>query len=266
MSKIETTFAKLKSQKKRVLIPYIMAGDPDLETTKSLIIAIERSGADMLELGVPFSDPIADGPTIQMASERAIKSGTTLKKVMALVKNLRKDGLSIPIIIMTYYNIIFQYGIDMFPANAVSSGIDGVIIPDLPPEEASEFLKHSKKPGLDTIFLLAPTSTEDRIKKVVSSAKGFIYYVSMTGITGAKLSNVSEVKSRISSIRQHTGLPVAVGFGISNEKDAKKISGWADGVIVGSALVKLINENSGKRVLLSKAGKFIKSMKGAIAG
>ncbi|MBI5192731.1 MAG: tryptophan synthase subunit alpha [Nitrospirae bacterium] len=264
MSRIETTFEKLKDLKKKALIPYIMAGDPDLETTESLIMEIERSGADILELGVPFSDPIADGPTIQMASERALKSGTTLRKVMALVKMLRKEGLSIPIIIMTYYNIIFQYGIDKFPAEAVSSGIDGVIIPDLPPEEASEFVGYSKTSGLDTIFLLAPTSNEDRVKKVVSSAGGFVYYVSMTGITGAKLKNLSEVKSKIQEIRQHTGLPVAVGFGISNEAEAKKISGWADGVIVGSALVKIIAAHKGKRPLLSNVGNFIKSMKGAI--
>lgn len=265
MGRIEAAFEKLKAQKKKALIPYIMAGDPDLETTRLLIQEIERSGADMLEVGVPFSDPIADGPAIQRASERAIRSGTTLKKVLALVKGLRKSGLSVPIIIMTYYNIIFQYGITRFPSDAVSSGIDGVIIPDLPPEEASEFLAHSRAPGLDTIFLLAPTSTQDRIKRVVASSTGFIYYVSMTGITGAKLNNVSEVKSRIPEIRQHTNAPIAVGFGISNEAEAKKLSGWADGVIVGSALVKLIESNSGKRILFSRVGKFIKGMKGAIS-
>lgn len=263
MSRIETTFEKLKAQRKKALIPYIMAGDPDLETTESLVREIARSGADILELGVPFSDPIADGPTIQMASERALKSGTTLRKVMALVKRLRKEGLSIPIIIMTYYNIIYQYGIDKFPADAVSSGIDGVIIPDLPPEEASEFTGYSKSAGLDTIFLLAPTSNEDRVKKVVSSAGGFVYYVSMTGITGAKLKNLSEVKAKIQAIRRHTGLPVAVGFGISNEAEAKRISGWADGVIVGSALVKIIAANKGKRALQSSVGNFIKSLKRA---
>lgn len=264
MGRIETTFNKLRSEGKKALITYIMAGDPDLHITESLITEIEHSGGDILELGVPFSDPIADGPTIQRASERALKSRTTLKGVMALVKRLRKKGASIPIIIMTYYNIVFQYGIDRFPQDALSSGIDGVIIPDLPPEEASELIKKSRYSGLDTIFLLAPTSTEDRIKRIASASTGFIYYVSMTGITGARLHNISEVKGMIPEIRRYADLPIAVGFGISGEDEAKKIARWADGVIVGSALVKLIEANTGKRLLLPRVAKFIGSMKGVL--
>lgn len=261
MSRIETTFERLRAQKKKALIPYIMAGDPYIKTTESLILEIERAGADILELGVPFSDPIADGPVIQRASERALKSRTTLNKIMVLIKGLRKKGVSIPVIIMTYYNIIFQYGINKFPKDAIYAGIDGVIIPDLPPEEASDFIKEARSSGLETIFLLAPTSTEERIKKVASSSTGFIYYVSMTGITGAKLKNILEVKEKIPEIRRYTDLPIAVGFGISKKEEAKKIAAWADGVIVGSALVRLIEENTGKRLLMPKVTRFIRSMK-----
>ncbi len=264
MGRIQTTFEKLRAQKKKALISYIMAGDPDLPTTEALISTIEQAGGDILELGVPFSDPLADGPAIQRASERALKSGTTLRKVMALVKRLRKEDSSIPIIVMTYYNIIFQYGLDRFSKDAISSGIDGVIIPDLPPEEASEFISQSRTSGLDTIFLLAPTSTEDRIKTIVSSATGFIYYVSMTGITGARLNNVLEIKGKVSEIRGYTDLPIAVGFGISREDEANKIAKWADGVIIGSTLVKLIEANRGKRLLLPRVTKFIRSMKEAV--
>ena len=264
MSRITTTFKKLRAEKKKALITYIMAGDPNIDTTETLITTIEKAGGDILELGVPFSDPMADGPTIQMASERSLKSGTTLKKVMALVKRGRKKGVSIPVIIMTYYNIIFQYGIDKFPQDAVSSGIDGVIIPDLPPEEASEFIKESKDAGLDIIFLLAPTSTEDRIKMITSVGAGFIYYVSMTGITGARLNNITDIKGKISEIRRHTGLPIAVGFGISTDEEAKRIAKWADGVIIGSALVKIIETNSGKQRLLPTVTKFIRSIKEAM--
>lgn len=263
MGRIETTFETLRAQKKKALIPYVMAGDPDLRTTESLVPEIERAGADIIELGVPFSDPIADGPTIQRASERALRSGTTLKKVMATVKRLRKKKVSIPVIIMTYYNIIFQYGINRFSKDAVSSGIDGVIVPDLPPEEASEFIEVSKSSGLDPIFLLSPTSTEERIKMVASCCRGFVYYVSMTGITGARLGNISEIKNKIPEIRRYTDLPVAVGFGISGGEEARKIARWADGVIVGSALVKLIEANKGRR-LRPAVARFIKSMKRAI--
>jgi len=263
MGRIEETFAKLKSNNEKALITYIMAGDPDLDTTESLIEVIERAGADILELGVPFSDPIADGPTIQRASDRALKSKTTLKKVMSLVKRVRKK-VAVPIIVMTYYNIILQYGLKRFTDDAVRSGIDGAIIPDLPPEEAAEFISYARKSGLDTVFLLAPTSTEERIKKVTAASTGFVYYVSMTGITGAKLANLSEIKNMIPEIQQHTDLPVAVGFGISRPEEAGKISRWADGVIVGSALVRLIEESRGKKQMLSKVDKFISSLKEAL--
>jgi len=263
MGRIEETFTKLKSRNEKALITYIMAGDPDIDTTESLISAIERAGADIIELGVPFSDPIADGPTIQRASDRALKSRTTLKKVMSLVKKIRKKA-AVPIIVMTYYNIILQYGLKRFADDAVMSGIDGAIIPDLPPEEAEEFISYARESGLDTVFLLAPTSTEERIKKVTSASSGFVYYVSMTGITGARLANLQEIKGRIPQIQKHTDLPIAVGFGISCPDEARKISRWADGVIVGSALVRLIEDNRGKKQLLTRVSGFITSLKGGI--
>jgi len=264
MNRIDATFKTLRTQKKRALIPYIMAGDPDLGTTEDLIFEIERAGGDILELGIPFSDPIADGPTIQRASERALKTKTTLRKVMTLVKRVRKKGVSIPIILMTYYNIVFRYGIDRFVQDAISSGIDGVIVPDLPPEEAAELLEEARSSGLATIFLLAPTSTEERIKVITSVSTGFLYYVSMTGITGARLRNISEIRGKIAGIREYTDLPICVGFGISKGEEAKRISRWADGVIVGSTLVKLIEVNSGRRLLLPKVSRFIEGMKAAL--
>ncbi len=263
MGRIEEAFLKLKSENKKALITYIMAGDPDLDTTGSLIEAIGKAGADIIELGVPFSDPVADGPVIQRASERALKSKTNLKKVMLLVKKARRR-VAVPVVVMTYYNIILQYGLKRFTADAVKCGIDGAIIPDLPPEESSEFVGHARDASIATVFLLAPTSTEERIKKISDSASGFVYYVSMTGITGSKLSNFNEIREKIQVIRRHTDLPVAVGFGVSTPEEAGRVSRWADGVIVGSALVRLIEDNRGKKQLLSKVGKFVSSLKGAL--
>ncbi|MCC7201963.1 MAG: tryptophan synthase subunit alpha [Nitrospirae bacterium] len=263
MGRIEETFQRLKSDNDKALITYIMAGDPDLDTTGFLIETIVKAGSDIIELGVPFSDPVADGPTIQAASARALKSGTTLKGVLSLVKKVRKK-VDVPIIIMTYYNIIFQYGLKKFTVDAVRSGVDGAIIPDLPPEESSEFVGHAREAGLATVFLLAPTSTEERIKKVTGSASGFVYYVSMTGITGGRLANMQEIKEKIPQIQMHTDLPVAVGFGISGPEAARKISRWADGVIVGSAVVRIVGDNRGRKQLLSKVGKFVGSLKGAL--
>lgn len=263
MGRIEDTFIRLQAEGKKVLIPYIMAGDPDLDTTRTLVCAIARAGGDLLELGVPFSDPIADGPTIQRASERSLRSGTTLRKVLKLVRDIRRDGIEIPIIIMTYYNIIFRYGIEKLAKDAVSSGVDGLIVPDLPPEEATDLLRASASSGLDLIFLLAPTSTEDRIKLIGGISKGFLYYVSMTGITGAKLKSIAEIQEKIPLIKRHTDLPVIVGFGISNKKEAKKVSKLADGVVIGSAIVRII-ESTRKKLIPQKVAGFIKSIKMSI--
>ena len=239
MSRITYTFNKLKESGRKALIPYIMAGDPALDATKQFVLDLEAAGADIIELGVPFSDPLADGPTIQRAAERSLHNGTTLKKVLGLVKEIRKVS-DIPLILMTYYNPVFKLGIDTFVKKAVGAGVDGVIIPDLIPDEAEDFIGMARMHGLDTIFLLAPTSTDERINRVVKSSSGFLYYVSMTGITGSKLSIEKSMKDTLNSIKGITNTPVAVGFGISRPEEASAIAKLADGVIVGSAIVKLI--------------------------
>lgn len=241
MNRIEKTFKGLKSLNKKAFIPYIMAGDPSVEKTKELVLVLEECGADIIELGVPFTDPLADGPTIQRAAERALKGGVTLKGVLALVKDLRAKT-RVPLVLMTYYNPVFKYGEERFVKDAKDAGVDGVIIPDLPPDEAGELIKTAKKAGLATIFLLAPTSTEDRIKKVAAAARGFIYYVSMTGITGAQILLDGSIGKSINNIRSITDKPVAVGFGISTPEEARAVSGISDGVIVGSAIVRKIQE------------------------
>ena len=237
---IQKTFRKLKREGKKAFIPYIMAGDPDLERTKDIVHLFEECGADIVELGVPFSDPLADGPTIQQASERALKNGVTLRKVVELVKRLSHE-IRIPIVLMTYYNPVFKYGIELFISDAREAGIDGVIIPDLPPDEAAEFIILSKNSHLNTIFLLAPTSTEDRIKKVVKASTGFIYYVSITGITGSDLLLDGSMQVLISNIRKYTDKPIAVGFGVSTPEEASAVAKISDGVIVGSAIVKRLH-------------------------
>ena len=244
MNRIEKTFKKLKKESRKAFIPYIMSGDPNLEATERFVIELEECGADIIELGVPFTDPLADGPTIQRASERALKEGITLKKVIAFVEDIRQR-IKIPLVLMTYYNPVFKYGNEAFVKEAGRVGVDGVIIPDLIPDEAGDFIKTAREYGLDTIFLLAPTSTEDRIKKVVRASTGFIYYVSITGITGARLSLEDSIMESINNIRNLTDKPVAIGFGVSTPEEAKAVSGLADGVIVGSAIVKRLNESHG---------------------
>ena len=239
MSRIERTFAELKKTGRKALIPYIMAGDPSLEKTKKYVLDLESAGADIIELGVPFSDPLADGPTIQQAAERSLKKGTTLKKVLSLVKEIRGNS-DIPLILMTYFNPVFKFGIDSFVRDAVRNGVDGVIIPDLIPDEAGDFVKLARQHGLNTIFLLAPTSTGERIHKVSKVSSGFIYYVSITGITGSRLKTGKTMKDTLHAIKEHANQPVAIGFGISNAREAKEVAKFADGVIIGSAIVKLI--------------------------
>ncbi len=241
MSRISKVFKQLKKTGKKALIPYIMAGDPTLNATKRFVIDLERAGADIIELGVPFTDPLADGPTIQRASERALKQRVTLKKVLPLVSKIRQST-RIPIILMTYYNPVFKFGTEAFVKEAVRVGVDGVIVPDLIPDEADDFIDSARRHGLDTIFLLAPTSTEDRIKRVSRASTGFIYYVSITGITGAKLSVNKSMKKTLHLIKTLAKKPIAVGFGISNPEDASTVAALADGVIVGSAIVRLIAE------------------------
>ena len=263
-NRIQTTFETLRDNGQKALIPYIMAGDPSLSETESLVLALERAGADLIELGVPFSDPIADGPVIQRAAERALRSGASLKSILATVKTLRSKT-QIPLILMTYYNTIMAMGEQEFCQQAVESGVDGIIVPDMPPEEAEALCEAATDAqGPVVIFLLAPTSTKSRQAEVIRRTKGFIYYVSLTGITGAKLMNLDDVRKNVNSIRKASKKPIAVGFGISTPDDAKAIAAIADGVIVGSALVRQIAEHQQDSTLLERISQFTRGLKTAI--
>jgi tryptophan synthase alpha chain len=241
-SRIDARFRELNERRAKGLVVYLTAGDPTLEATGELLAALDRAGVDVIELGVPFSDPLADGPTIQRAAERALKNGVTLRSVIATVKDMRKVT-QVPLVLMTYFNPVFKYGTETFIKDAKDAGVDGVIIPDLPPDEAGDFIHLSKKAALNTIFLLAPTSTEDRIKKVSRASSGFIYYVSITGTTGANLSLDGSIDMSVAKIRGYTDKPVAVGFGVSTPEEASAVAGISDGVIVGSAIVKRLHES-----------------------
>ncbi|MDH4229312.1 MAG: tryptophan synthase subunit alpha [Nitrospirota bacterium] len=237
--RIDNAFRAARKAGRKVLIPYVMAGDPDLATTLALIPALQRAGADIIELGIPFSDPIADGPVILRAAMRALAHDTSLDDVLKLAARVRA-ACDVPMVFMSYYNPIHHYGVERFVRDAVAAGVDGVIVPDLPPEEGHELIVAARAAGLATIFLLAPTSDETRIRKVSRQATGFVYYVSLTGITGAGHANAQDVATHLTAIRAHTNKPIAVGFGISTPEQARQMGQFADGVIVGSALVKEI--------------------------
>ena len=237
--KLKDVFA---NSKRSVFIPYITCGDPSIEKTEELIGTIESAGADIIELGVPFSDPIADGPIIQAAYNRALKQGVSLEKVIKMVGRQRKN-IKIPIVLLSYYNPIYKYGIERFVSEAVDSGVSAVVIPDLPPEEAKEIMAYSEKKDFSIIFLLAPTSTDERIKFIGLQPAPFIYYVSITGITGIRKSLSVHLEERLKKIKTLCKKPIAVGFGISNPSQAEEVAKIADGVIVGSAIVDIVGKN-----------------------
>ncbi len=241
MNRIDRKFKQLKARKQKAFIAYVTAGDPDLAMTKKIALALERSGVDILELGIPFSDPLADGPTIQAASQRALKKGVNLKKIFGMAASLRAKT-DMPVVFMTYYNPVLKYGLERFFKSCKACGVDGVIVPDLPFEEAEDLKRISRAFGIAAIFLVAPTSTRERIRKIAASSRGFIYYVSLTGVTGARSKLPPEVMSKIRLIKSLTDKPVAVGFGISGPAQASRMASVADGVIVGSAIVKIISK------------------------
>ncbi len=240
---IKNKFLKLKAEGKRAFIPYIMAGYPSAEDTLRFLDILEESGADIVELGVPFTDPLADGPIIQAASQEALKEGMSLRRVLTIVEAIRKKS-SIPLVLMTYYNPVFKYGEEALVRDARDAGVNGVIIPDLPPDEADSLKAFSKKMGLDTIFLAAPTSTEERLRLIARSSTGFIYYVSITGITGARILLDGSQKAIIERLRLLSDKPVATGFGVSTPEEARTVAEFSDGVIVGSAIVRRLKGDS----------------------
>lgn len=263
MTRLETTFERLKAKGEKALIAYVMAGDPSLQDTEQLVLELERAGADVIELGVPFSDPIADGPVIQQAADRALRSGTSLRKILETVEKLRA-GTQVPIVLMAYYNTIHAYGIPRFCRAAVRAGVDGLIVPDMPADEAGPLKEPAAEAGLRLIFLLTPTSTAARRSYVARQSQGFVYYVSLTGITGAKLSDMADVGRNVEKIRKVAAVPVAVGFGVATPEDAAKVAESADGVIVGSAIVKQIAAHQHDGRMAARVGEFVRSLKEAL--
>lgn len=262
MTRIGKKFAELKKQQGKALVTFVTAGDPDLALTERLIPAMAAAGADIIELGMPFSDPMADGPTIQLASERALAGGTTLAAILAMVKRVRQV-CQVPILLMGYYNPVYIFGPERFCREAAAAGVDGVLLVDLPPEEAGEFSRLAKSAGVDLISLLTPTSDPSRIDRVKKVGTGFIYYVSVAGVTGARTTVATDIGSMVDLIRTRVSLPVAVGFGISTPEQAAQVAGAADGVVVGSALVKLFEQYGGDE-LVERVCAMVGSLKAGI--
>jgi tryptophan synthase alpha chain len=263
MSNISSTLNALKERGKKALVTFITAGDPDLATSEQIVHALIESGADLIELGFPFSDPMADGPTIQLASERALESGTTLRGVLDMVARVRQHS-NVPIVLMGYYNPVFCYGLEAFARDAASAGVDGLLLVDLPPEEAEELHPYLREAGIDLITLLAPTSDAARSARLASTGEGFLYYVSMTGVTGSKQVDAGAISVAVHELKEQSPVPVAVGFGVSTPDDAGAVARIADAVVVGSALVKLIAEFSGSPGLLDEVRGFVRQLKAAI--
>jgi tryptophan synthase alpha chain len=265
MGRIGKKFQELKQKNEKALVVYLTAGDPDLPTTEALIPALAAAGVDILEIGVPFSDPTADGPVIQAASLRAIKSGATLTKILEMITRVRQVS-DIPIVLFGYYNPIFIFGCEAFSLRAKAAGLDGILIVDLPPEEAAELRRHTDRAGIDFISLIAPTTPDGRIRRITQKAEGFLYYISVTGVTGTAKPNVEDIQRDLARIRKTSDLPVAVGFGISTPDQAADIAPHADGIVIGSAIVKMIEENIGSSDLIPRVSSFAGTIKMAISG
>ncbi len=262
MSRLSARFSTLQTGQSRALVTFITAGDPDLAATEEMIYLLEEAGADVIELGVPFSDPMADGPTIQLSSERALAAGTTLHGILEVVKKVRSRS-GIPIILMGYLNPVHAYGYDSFCRDAAESGVDGVLLVDMPPEESRELTVPARRYGLDVIFLLTPTSDAARISAVNQLGSGFVYYVTVTGVTGARSSVSGTLAEELLRVKQAVSLPVMAGFGISTPSQAAEVGRLADGVVVGSAIVKLFEQYGGEQ-LKQQLRRFVRDMKQAL--
>jgi tryptophan synthase alpha chain len=263
MNRIEERFARLKKEGKKGFVVYIGAGDPDLEATRQLALAFDQAGVDVLELGVPFSDPLADGLVNQLAAQRGLESGTTPPKVLETVATIRKDS-QIPIVLYVYFNLVHRRGVKQFIAEAARAGVDGLLVLDLPPEESDTYEQLMRGAGLCNIYLVAPTTPDDRIELIVKRGTGFIYYISREGVTGMQDKIAANLAQQVAKIRTHTDLPVAVGFGISNPEQAKLVASVADAVVVGSAVVNQIAEHGKSPEAVRRVGEFVKSIGDAV--
>jgi tryptophan synthase alpha chain len=263
MNRIEERFARLKREGKKGFIVYIGAGDPDLEATRRLALAFDQAGVDVLELGVPFSDPLADGLVNQLAAQRGLESGTTPPKLLETVAAIRKQS-QIPIVLYIYFNLIHRAGMEQFIKDAAKAGVDGLLVLDLPPEESDNYEALMRQAGLCHIYLIAPTTPEDRIELIAKRGSGFIYYVSREGVTGMQAQVATNLASQVAKIRAHTDLPVAVGFGVSNPKQAKLVASSSDAVIVGSAVVNQIAQHGKSKDLVKRVIEFVEILAGAV--
>lgn len=259
LNRIDQKFADLRAAGKKALIAYISAGDPNLDATRELAWAFEKAGVDLLELGVPFSDPLADGVVNQLAASRALEAGTTVRGVLDTVRQIRAQS-QLPIVLYTYMNPIYRYGFEAFHRDAEAAGVDGLLILDLPPDEDAQNAELAQKTGLKRIRLIAPTTPEARIKQLTAEASGFIYYVSREGVTGERAEIASSLPERVAAIRATTSLPIAVGFGISNPEHVRQVAQHADGIVVGSAIVKQIAEFGKDADLVPKLAAFVKPL------
>ncbi len=260
MNRIDKAFKGLKKSRRKAFIAFVTAGYPDLKTTEKLVLAFEAAGVSIIELGVPFSDPVADGPVIQAASYEALRRGVSLKKILGCVRRLRART-QIPMLAMTYFNPVLQYGLSRFIVDARSSGLDGVIIPDLPPEEETAFVRQAARSGLYAISFIAPTTSGPRARMILKKARGFLYYVALTGVTGVRRELPAELESQVRKVRRMAGsLPVCAGFGVSTRSQARSVASWCDGVIVGSAIVKKIAENLKRPDLVNRVSRFVASL------
>jgi tryptophan synthase alpha chain len=258
---MKQTLTAARASGTSAFIPFVMAGDPDMDISEKIIIALQQAGADILELGVPFSDPAADGVTVQRAAERSLSKGTTLQGVMALVKRLRGKGVTMPICLFSYLNPVYQLGYETFIKQALASGAQGALIVDLPPEEAADYCQAARARNFETVFLCSPTTSAERLKKVDAVSSGFVYYVSREGVTGAQNALPRQLQDKLSGLRSSMTNPIAVGFGISTPDQVRQLDGKADGIVVGSALVKLIEENQNDPVDI--IARSVKRLKGS---
>jgi tryptophan synthase alpha chain len=264
-SRLDATFAALRARRERALVAYFTAGDPSLALTRKLVVEAARRGADVIELGIPFSDPLADGPVVQRATQRALAAGVTLPRVLELVREMRGE-VSAPLVFLTYYNPILAFGLKAFCRTSVEAGIDGVIVADLPPEESGPLRSEAMAAGLDLIHLVAPTSTPERMRKIARASEGFVYMVSLTGVTGERTTLAPELTQQLRAFRAITTKPVCVGFGIGTPEQAALVGQLADGVIVGSAIVRLVEQHASSPELLGRVGDFIAGLKAPLRG